>query len=446
MSQTNDHPQLIQLLNKVGDLLGTRQQMTQQKVSRLITETAPHVARIEKDHKEKALKFNVFSALGVTRKEVIHSRFLAYLLDPNEHHGQDSIFLNAFLTKIGIPEIGAKNTEQIKRVRVTTEHSTGEALGRMDIVLFCQPGWLVVIENKVDAGEAAQQLTRYTKWLDRQQGYNQKKLIFLTPTGHESVTAKAGDYLQLSYLDLAEAFSLFLDQDQIKAESVRIVLTQYITICKLIAGMDMAIQDKQLVELLKEPDNIRIALEIEQQTQFIRSQVVKEFGEHIQKILQRKLESANLEKIWKADPEFYSDNTLNVKIRTMKHQAKPNYSMFAQHIFSLKNMGWSGWYRPQWIDFKNQSPATLDTKELTDKMTSTGCKGEEAWWIGWQDLCFGKKGFLSTDIDDIVACLEDNRTEDHPLADTIAEELWLMFVTYREDIEALDSFKQAATL
>ena len=175
----------------------------------------------------------------------------------------------------------------------------------MDIVLFCRPGWLVVIENKVDAGEAAQQLTRYTKWLDKQQGYNQKKLIFLTPTGHESVTANAGDYLQLSYLDLAEAFSLFLDQDQIKAESVRIVLTQYITICKLIAGMDMAIQDKQLVELLKEPDNIRIALEIEQQTQFIRSQIVKEFGEHIQKILQRKLESTNLEKIWKAPGSRY---------------------------------------------------------------------------------------------------------------------------------------------
>jgi len=177
MSQTNDHPQLIELLNKVGDLLASRQQMKQQEVSRLITVTIPHVARIEQDHKDNALKFNVFSALGVTRKEVIQSRFLAYLLDPNEHHCQDSIFLNAFLTKIGIPEIGAENTEQIKRIRVITEHSAGED-GRMDIVLFCQPGWLVVIENKVDAGEAAQQLTRYTKWLDKQQGYNQKKTYF----------------------------------------------------------------------------------------------------------------------------------------------------------------------------------------------------------------------------------------------------------------------------
>jgi len=442
MSQTNDYPQLIELLNKVGDLLVTRQQIKHQEVARLITEITPHVARIEQDHKENALKFNVFSALGVTRKEVIQSRFLAYLLDPNEHHCQGAIFLNAFLTIIGLPKV---NTVQIKHVRVVAEHSAGEALGRMDIVLFCQPNWLVVIENKVDAGEGDQQLARYAQWLNKQQGYNlEKKLIFLTPTGHESVTGKAGNYLQLSYLDLAEAFVPFLDQYQIKAESVRIVLSQYIKTCKLIAGMDVT-KDQKLLDLLTKPENIKIALEIEQQTQFIRSQVVKEFGEHIQKILQRKLESTSLEKIWKADPEFYSDNTLNVKIRTLKHQAKPNYSMFAQHIFSLKNMGWSGWYRPQWLDFKNQSPATLDTKELTDKMINADCMGEEAWWIGSQHFRFGKKGFLSTDIDDIVACLEDNRTEDHPLANTIAEELWLMFVTYREDIEALDSFKLAAS-
>ncbi|MFA5017620.1 MAG: PD-(D/E)XK nuclease family protein [Methylobacter sp.] len=96
MSQTNNHPQLIELLNKVGDLLASRQQMKQQEVSRLITVTTPHVARIEQDHKDNALKFNVFSALGVTRKEVIQSRFLAYLLDPNEHHYQDSIFSMPF--------------------------------------------------------------------------------------------------------------------------------------------------------------------------------------------------------------------------------------------------------------------------------------------------------------------------------------------------------------
>jgi hypothetical protein len=437
----------IELLSKVANLLAARQQTKQIEVSGLLTKASSHIASIEQAHKEKALKFNVFSALGVTRKEVVQSKFLAYLLDPNEHHCQAALFLNALLTQIGILGINSINTEQIKRVRVSTEHSAGENLGRMDIVLFCQPNWLIVIENKVDAGEADKQLTRYAEWLNKQQGYELKKLIFLTPTGHESVTAKTDNYLQLSYLDLTKAFTPFLDQDQIKADSVRVILSQYITTCKLIAGMDMTIRDKQLIELLKEPDNIRIALEIEQQTQFIRGQVVKEFGEHIQKILQKKIESVKLETTWNASSEYWdSDNTVNVEIRTLKHKAKPNYLARTHSVFYKSREGRYGWVRPQWIDFKNQPPAKLDTKDLTDKMISNGCAGAEPWWVGSKDLRNGKKGFVHTDIDDIIACFEDNCSANHPLANEIAEELWLMFITYREDIEALDSFKQAASL
>ena len=439
-NSNNKTTSVTNLLNKVGNLLVTQQQMKQQEFDRVITEAKPHVVRIEKDQKEQALKFNVFSALGVTRKEVIQSRFLAYLLDPNEHHCQETLFLNPFLMKIGLPAI---SPEQIKRVQVTTEHSAGESLGRMDIVLACQPDWLVVIENKVDAGEADQQLTRYNKWLQKQPRYNLRKLIFLTPAGHESETGHAIDYLRLSYLDLAVAFELLLSPNM--AVSVRTVLTQYITICKHIGGMDVT-KDQPLLDLLVKPENIKIALEIEQQAQLIRNEVVKGFGEQIQKILQSKLESSELSKTWKASSFGADQSALNVDIRTLKHQGKPNYTMRAEHVFSPRNWGWSGWFRPQWIDLKNQPPETLDTKDLTEKMINNGCNGAESNWVGSKDLRDGKKGFVPTDIDDIVACLEDNRSEDHPLANTIAKELWEMFTTYREDIEALASFKLATSL
>jgi hypothetical protein len=445
MSQRNTYPQHIEFLNKVGNLLSTQQQIKQQDVARLITETSPHVARIEKDNIEKALKFNVFSALGVTRKEVIQSRFLAYLLDPNEHHIQSSIFLDAFLMKIGLPKI---SKEQNNRVRVATEHSTGEGLGRMDIVLFCQPDWLVVIENKVDAGEAEQQLPRYAKWLDKQPGYEFKKLIFLTPTGHESVTAKAGDCVQLSYLDLAEAFAPRLNQ--IKAESVRFVVAQYITICKLIGGSDVTTQDKQVLDLLTKPENIKIALEIEQQTQLLRRQVAEKFVENILKNIQIKLETEKLEKNWKAitvDKYWHKESIMNIEIRTLKPQTKPNYKMVAEYLFSLqKDKCRSGWYRPQSLNLKNQMLSTLNTKDLTYKMISDGCNDGDGNWVGSKYFPYGKRGFVLTDIDDIVVCLQDNRTKVHFLANSIADELWSMFATYRVDIEMLDSFKQVASL
>src|SRR5229473_5999283 len=42
-------------------------------------------------------RFNIFDALGLTRHEVRHSNFLAFILDPAESHGQGQIFLKAVL-------------------------------------------------------------------------------------------------------------------------------------------------------------------------------------------------------------------------------------------------------------------------------------------------------------------------------------------------------------
>ena len=46
---------------------------------------------------ERIGRFNLFDALGIVRIEIRHSNFLAWLLDPNESHGQGSMFLNGVL-------------------------------------------------------------------------------------------------------------------------------------------------------------------------------------------------------------------------------------------------------------------------------------------------------------------------------------------------------------
>lgn len=427
---------ITNLLQQVKVLQQTRQQMQRQEIARVLSAAAPHIQRVKTMRYKHAQSFNVFSALGVTRKEVIQSRFLANLLDPSEHHCQNSLFLDAFLSKIGLPEV---TDEHCKRVKVHTELRAEDGLGRMDIVVDCQPDWLVVIENKIDAGEGEQQLPRYAEWLRDKQNYKlNPKLIFLTPKGHESVTGTIDQYKRFSYLDLAEAFEPLLRK--IKAKSVRIVVKQYIDICKLIGGIDVTTQDKQLLALLTDPQNIETVLEIERQARLIRGQVIREFGGHIEKMLQDNLDAAKLTANWKASHEF-NGQSLGIVIMTSKHRTKPNYWMFAQHVLTATNGGWSGWFRPQWVDLKSQ---TLDIKNLSDKMKSNGCKGAENWWVGSKNLRGGKGGFVTDNIEDIMACFNDNRTEDHPLATAMANELWDMFKTYREDIEALESFKQAA--
>src|SRR5437868_2634487 len=42
-------------------------------------------------------RFNIFDALNIARREIHHSNFLAFLLDPVESHGQSQLFLKALL-------------------------------------------------------------------------------------------------------------------------------------------------------------------------------------------------------------------------------------------------------------------------------------------------------------------------------------------------------------
>jgi hypothetical protein len=42
-------------------------------------------------------KFNIFEATGMRKQEIKHTKFLGYLLDPNESHGLGTKFLLEFL-------------------------------------------------------------------------------------------------------------------------------------------------------------------------------------------------------------------------------------------------------------------------------------------------------------------------------------------------------------
>jgi hypothetical protein len=46
---------------------------------------------------ERIGRFNIFDALRITRAEIRHSNFLAWLLDPAESHGHGTLFLRAIL-------------------------------------------------------------------------------------------------------------------------------------------------------------------------------------------------------------------------------------------------------------------------------------------------------------------------------------------------------------
>jgi hypothetical protein len=159
--------------------------------------------------KREAPEFNVFELLRVERNEAAHSRFLANLLDPAGTHGQGAFFLNHFLRccQKRVPRFPISLDRDIPDaalVFVKPEFHSG--YGRPDIVVFSRdPGFALMIENKVYAGDQEKQLERYWKLLRNNFNFagHRKALLYLTrdgrkPENHRDIP-KAVQYFPMGY-------------------------------------------------------------------------------------------------------------------------------------------------------------------------------------------------------------------------------------------------------
>lgn len=153
-------------------------------------------------NEEKAIlsgeNFNIFSIMKMESDEVFtHSAIIAELLNPKGSHGMKDEFLKAFYTivlqkefNLNIEEVHCKAEEHIGFKN--EDQRTG---GRLDIVLKDYKKNGFVIENKIFAGEQANQLLRYKA------KYPNAELLFLTLFGDDSKQKSSDEivYTSISY-------------------------------------------------------------------------------------------------------------------------------------------------------------------------------------------------------------------------------------------------------
>lgn len=127
-------------------------------------------------------EFNLFRAIGVSEKEVRHSRLLAWMLDPQGSHGEGAKFLSTFLALVcaedgdTIEEHGLM-FDQVK-VRCEADH--------IDILLVDSTAKFVcAIENKIAMDQGAGQLERYRLFVEREYVGYEQKFVFLTLKGEK---------------------------------------------------------------------------------------------------------------------------------------------------------------------------------------------------------------------------------------------------------------------
>jgi hypothetical protein len=91
----------------------------------------------------------------------------------------------------------------------------------------------MLIENKIDAAEQADQLGRYQDWLSRQDRYplGRRVLIYLTPDGRQPTTARSSGYYCFSYSkDVAGWLQSALEN--VEAPRVRDAVIQYLNLVR----------------------------------------------------------------------------------------------------------------------------------------------------------------------------------------------------------------------
>lgn len=214
-----------------------------------------HQAEVLRARHHREPGFNLFSVLRTQSDEVfLHSRFLAFLLNPLGTHNCGSLLLQTFLKTLNIEGFDTDSA------RVQAEYKS------IDIFISNSLGQAIVLENKIYASDAYEQLVRYNRLIEHE-GYQQVTNLYLTLTGSEPAEHSKGnlDVGLISYqTDIVKWLESCLPLVARDA-GLREAIFQYIELLKRLTSTD---QGGPYMDALKkkllEGDNLLLVADIDQ--------------------------------------------------------------------------------------------------------------------------------------------------------------------------------------
>ncbi|MDX1914134.1 MAG: PD-(D/E)XK nuclease family protein [Methylophilus sp.] len=176
---------------------------------------------------------NIFSALAVQRKEIRHSNFIGYLLDPNETHQLNDLVLRRVLrdifneSKNNLRNIFDADDIDYSNVEIRREWRN------IDVLIILKED-VVVIENKVDSVDHSKQLSRYKEIADKSFTGRNIHYVYLTPDGdNPQDEASRENYINYSYEKISKIIEsiLSLYRNSI-SEKIYFYLSDYLSVLK----------------------------------------------------------------------------------------------------------------------------------------------------------------------------------------------------------------------
>lgn len=362
-------------------------------------------------------------------EEMMHSSVIASLLDTRGSHGQKCRFLELFLGCLpeqfkSFDPSGARTACE-RHIGKKTEDSGG----RVDICIENSSGQMIVIENKIFAGDQEHQILRYVEFL-RGRPLNRDgvefPVLYLTPDGHspsddstqtDGMQCRCGeDYVCISYRDVIVPWlDKCINEMQEKPHLKEHLTTYRDIIKKKVLGMD---RKKDIINIIESTEkNIKAAREISGQLDEIKIDAVTTFWRAIKESIKKKLEKDGLcPEYCHFDANMKLMTVRDIEVLVRKYVYRPNednryfgISVKLQndsHVCLLVEENIYFAIAPKLVDL----PALKDRKtELKDWKTDSGR------FAAWKYPKYGKKSLLSPD-DDIwrLACSKNKNTDAVP--------------------------------
>lgn len=146
----------------------------------------------------KLTRFNIFQATGMAEREIKHTQFLSYLLDPNESHGLNDDFLYRFIQAANINKVNPMPLADLnlsyarihkeKNIRREGVNNKIDILIEIPSLTSPEKYHIVAIENKIRAAQGLNQLLDYRKAITeiyRTDATADRAFFFLTVYGEQ---------------------------------------------------------------------------------------------------------------------------------------------------------------------------------------------------------------------------------------------------------------------
>lgn len=244
---------------------------------------------LEKDKQDKEQRnqngdsFNLFQSLCISTNELVHSKMIAELLNPNGAHRKGSIFLEKFLS---IYNIGFKI--DTKTAMVSTEYNIGTITkdysygGKIDVLVSDADKHALIIENKIYAGDQKKQLYRYAKYA--KQNHNKYIIVYLTLDCHEPTTFSTGkkpdyEYIMYSYEDDILPWLDECMKECIKGSILYNSILQYSQCVRKLLKLMNVETENNIVNIATDKKNINSALALFDNEKAIKKKIIDNFVE-----------------------------------------------------------------------------------------------------------------------------------------------------------------------